>query len=112
LSPCWERELKKDCYYSQKTGLPIYIIPVPGGGKIAIAHTPEVLGAIDRNPTAVGFIPLAARVIKKLSGLSREGDKILCDKLAGPNKHEGYMHILSKGVHSTLAPGPALDAVI
>ena len=68
---------KKDCYYSQKTGLPIYIIPVPGGGKIAIAHTPEVLGAIDRNPTAVAFITLAARVIKKFSGLSREGDRIL-----------------------------------
>lgn len=96
---------------SQKTGLPIYLLPILGGGRIAIAHTPDVLSAIDRNPTAVAFIPLAALVIKKLSGLSAKGNKILCGKTAGPDRHEGYMHILSKGVHSTLAPGPSLDAV-
>lgn len=81
------------------------------GGRLAIANTPEVLSAIDKNPTAVAFIPLAALVIKKLSGLSASGAQILCDKTTGPDKHEGYMHVLSKGVHSTLAPGPSLDAV-
>ncbi len=86
-------------------------MPIIGGGRIAIANTPEVLSAIDKNPTAVAFIPLAALVIKKLSGLSAEGNKILCGKTAGPDRHEGYMHILSKGVHSTLAPGASLDAV-
>ncbi|KAK1959904.1 cytochrome P450 [Colletotrichum sublineola] len=93
------------------TGLPIYLLPVIGGGRIAIANTPEVLSAIDKNPTAVAFIPLAALVIKKLSGLSSAGKKILCGKTAGPDRHEGYMHILSKGVHSTLAPGRSLDAI-
>ncbi|WQF86395.1 Putative cytochrome P450 [Colletotrichum destructivum] len=98
-------------WIAQKTGLPIYLLPMIGGGRIAIANTPEVLSAIDKNPTAVAFIPLAALVIKKLSGLSAEGNRILCGKTAGPDKHEGYMHILSKGVHSTLAPGRSLDAV-
>ncbi|KAM4067571.1 cytochrome p450 [Hirsutella rhossiliensis] len=97
-------------WIAQKTGLPIYQIPVPSG-KIAIAGTPEVLSSIDKSPRAVAFVPIAARVIERLSGLSPQGSKILLDKTVGEDRWEGYMYEVSKGVHATLSLGPDLKAI-
>lgn len=74
--------------HRQKTGLPIYQIPVPAG-KIIIANTPEVLRSGDKHPKAVAFIPIAARVIDRLSGLSALGSKILLDKTVGEDRWDG-----------------------
>ncbi|KID84407.1 cytochrome P450 [Metarhizium guizhouense ARSEF 977] len=97
-------------WIAERTGLPIYQIPVPAG-KIIIANTPEVLSSIDKNPKAVAFITIAARVIDRLSGLSALGSKILLDKTVGEDRWDGYMHAVSKGVHATLSLGPDLKAV-
>ncbi|KID89333.1 cytochrome P450, partial [Metarhizium majus ARSEF 297] len=87
-----------------------YQIPVQAG-KIIIANTPEVLSSIDKNPKAGAFIPIAARVIDRLSGLSALGSKILLDKTVGEDTWDRYMHAVSKGVHATLSLGPDLKAV-
>ncbi|RJE20947.1 Cytochrome p450 [Aspergillus sclerotialis] len=95
---------------AKKCGLPIYLIPVPGG-RIAVVNTPEVLSHVDKNPNAIAFAPIAALVIDKLSGLSNQGSRTVLDKTMGPNKLEGYMNAVMMDIHATLAPGPKLDAV-
>ncbi|KAE8378305.1 cytochrome P450 [Aspergillus bertholletiae] len=95
---------------AKKCGLPIYQIPVPGG-RIAIVNTPEVLSHVDKNPDAIAFAPIAALVINKLSGLSKQGSKTVLDKTMGPNKLEGYMNAVMVDIHSTLAPGPRLEPI-
>jgi len=95
---------------AKQTGLPIYQLPLPFG-RLAIANTPEVLSAVDKNPKAIAFAPIAAMVIDKLSGLSKNGSGVVLDKLMGEEKMQGYMNAVMVDIHTTLSPGPKLQQI-
>ena len=96
---------------SKKYKYPIYTLKVPLG-KVYIACQPEVITAIEKNPKAVAFSPLAANVISRLSGVSRKTQDAMFQNIIGEDGEYGYFVEITKEVHATLRPGADLNTMI
>lgn len=94
--------------HSKKYKYPIYTLKVPGG-KVYIACQPETITAIEKNPKAVAFSPLAANVISRLSAVSAETKAAMFENIIAEDGDYGYFPEITKEVHATLRPGANLD---
>ena len=71
-----------------------------------------MITAIEKNPKAVAFSPLAANVISRLSDASAKAKEVMFENMIGEDGEHGYFIEITKEVHGTLRPGASLANMV
>ena len=84
---------------------------MPGGYKIYVANSIELIGAIQRQPKVLAFPPIEAKFAMIVCNLSKKANDILNVNTNGEQGDWGYSMEFHKSLHPSLASGAGLDAM-
>jgi hypothetical protein len=95
--------------YSDKYGLPIYTLRLPGS-RIYIVNATNLIPAVQRQTRILDFAPVEARAAINVMGATAEGKEVLNLEREGVGKH-AYAIEFDKAIHGAVTPGVHLDAM-
>lgn len=97
--------------HSRRYGFPIYTLAMPGGSKIYVITSIDLIGAVQRVPKILAFSPVEAKFAMTICASSKEANRILNMNINGDEGDWGYSMDYHKSLHPSMAPGPGLDAM-
>lgn len=84
---------------------------MPGGSKIYVITSVDLIGAVQRLPKILAFAPIEAKFAMTICASSKEANRILNMNINGDEGDWGYSMDFHKSLQPSLAPGPGLDAM-
>lgn len=102
-----------DCppLHRRRYGFPIYTLAMPGGSKIYVITSIDLIGAVQRVPKILAFAPIEAKFAMTICASSKEANRILNMNINGDEGDWGFSMDYHRSLHPSLAPGPGLDAM-
>lgn len=84
---------------------------MPGGSKIYVITSIDLIGAVQRVPKILAFSPVEAKFAMTICASSKEANRIMNMNINGDEGDWGYSMDYHKSLQPSLAPGPGLDAM-
>ena len=84
---------------------------MPGGSKVYVVNSIELIGAIQRQPKILAFPPIEAKFAMAICASSKEANDILKVNTNGDDGDWGYSVEFYKSMHHALSPGAGLDGM-
>lgn len=97
--------------HRRRYGFPIYTLAMPGGSKIYVITSIDLIGAVQRVPKILALAPIEAKFAMTVCASSKEANRILNLNINGDEGDWGLSMDYHKSLHPSLAPGPGLDAM-
>lgn len=88
---------------SAKFPLPAYSLAMPGGGRIYVVNSPDLILAVQRNAKMLSSAPFAAKYAARVVNISKEAEAIWFDNVTGEYGDESLYLDGMKGMHNALA---------
>jgi hypothetical protein len=95
----------------QRHGAPIYSLAMPEGSKLYVITSPELIGAVQRQPKSLAFPPVGVKFAMSLAGSSEEANRIVTDNINGEDGDYGLSMDFNKVIYPALSPGKPLEAM-
>ena len=84
---------------------------MPEGSKLYVITSPELIGAVQRQPKALAFPPIGVKFALSLAGSSKEAKSIATSNINGEDGDYGLSMEFNKVTYPALSPGKPLEAM-